>query len=235
MTAADQAAAAVAPEGFVYHTYTAAMAAPCPAGSNVTDCSVPGTPGTANWTTPVVSSWIFVSFKMTEPYTLRPTDFFPAITQATARGASDSLLVRAFGDGGGCRDGTKASSCGVRQLSHLELQVDHGSIPIGGLTMPVSDQSNVTGGTDYAPVVTTVWPADPCGNGWSFLGDLTKYVAASSNRFGHVQCGSGKLTVTVYGSVGEAVPVTFVDKVGNARVFATTVPAAGSVAVSVPQ
>jgi hypothetical protein len=41
--------------------------------------------------------------------------------------------------------------------------------------------------------------------------------------------------VTVYGSVGEAVPVTFVDKVGNARVFATTVPAAGSVAVSVPQ
>ena len=42
----------------------------------------------------------------------------------------------------------------------------------------VSDLSNVTGGTDYAPEVTTVWPV--CASGFTFLGDLSKYVAASS-------------------------------------------------------
>ena len=45
---------------------------------------------------------------------------------------------------------------------------------------PVSDLTNVTGGTDYAPVVTTVWPV--CASGHVFLGELSKYVAVSTVR-----------------------------------------------------
>ncbi len=78
-----------------------------------------------------------------------------------------------------------------------------------------------------------MWPANPCKNGWSFLGDLSKYVAASSNRFGHVRCGGGKLSVTVYGSIGEKVRVTFVDDAGHARVVSASVTEGGTT-VSVP-
>ena len=40
-------------------------------------------------------------------------------------------------------------------------------------TAPRSDQSNVTGGTDFAPAVTTVWPLC-ASSGWGLLGDLRK-------------------------------------------------------------
>ena len=112
-----------APKGFVYSTYTAALAAPCPADSKITDCSVPGTPGSANWTVTPVSSWIFVSFKMTAPYTLATQDFFPLVggtSNATTiwpnagprQHTSHSFLARTFGDGAGCKDATPASACG---------------------------------------------------------------------------------------------------------------------------
>ena len=99
------------------------------------------------------------------------------------------------------------------------------------VVLPTSDTSNVTGGTDYAPTVTTVWPADPCKNGWTFLGDLSKYVAASSNRFGHVSCDAGKLSVTVYGTAAEKVAVAFLQSSPSSSSSSSTAAAAATVHV----
>ena len=93
--------------------------------------------------------------------------------------------------------------------------------------------SNVTGGTDFAPAVTTVWPADACASGYVFLGDLTKYVAASSLRFSHVTCTATGLTATVHGTSGESVPVTVLAK-EKVVVKVVDIPASGSFALSIP-
>jgi len=137
-----------------------------------------------------VNAWHFVSFKMTEAWNLSLADFYPKLV------ASSNMIVhRSFRDA--CANGTAASTC-----------VEHSPLPTQGsvLTLPKSDQSNVTGGTDLAPVVTTVWPV--CSSGWVLLGELSKYVPISSVRFEEVSCTELGLSATVNGVPGEAVEVT---------------------------
>ena len=57
------------------------------------------------------------------------------------------------------------------------------------------------GGTDFAPAVFTVWPV--CANGFVLLGDLSKYVALSAQRFSQVECTATGVSATVVGSIGE--------------------------------
>lgn len=192
-------AATAAPNGQVYSTYTAAEGTPAN--------PVPGIPGTSSWTTPTVSSWIFVSFLMKKEFSIGTGDFFPALKHG------EKLVHRAFGTGDVCANGTAASSC----------------VSTEPIIAPMSDMANVTGGTDYAPSVITVWPADSCAasSGYIFLGDLTKYVAASSLRFGKVTCTATGLSTTVYGVQGEQVAVTVIAK-DTVLVKDVTIPASGS-------
>jgi len=169
-------AALTAPQGNIYHTYSA---------SNGTSST--GIPASGS-----VSAYYFVSFKMQSPFPVAAGDFYPPLPPGTA------LVTRAFGDGVGCSDGASADTC-VTFVS-----ADAAAI----FTAPTSDHSNVTGGTDYAPVVTTVWPV--CASGWVLLGDLSKYVAVSSQRFGAVTCTPQGVTATVTGTSGERIAVSAV-------------------------
>merc|ERR1711918_161658 len=97
-----------------------------------------------------LTAYYFVSFKMKEDWSLGIGDFYPALK--TGR----TYVYKRFAVGD-CANGKPADAC---------VTVAHKSESI---TMPKSDMSNITGGTDYAPVVTTVWPV--CTSGWALLGD----------------------------------------------------------------
>lgn len=97
-------------------------------------------------------------------------------------------------------------------------------------TAPRSDLSNVTGGTDFAPAVVTVWPV--CANGFVLLGDLSKYVALSAQRFTHVECTSTGVAAVVVGSIGEEVTVTAMTKT-TVVVRKVVIPQAGAVSIAV--
>lgn len=200
--ALPESTATAAPNGQVYSTYTASQGEP--------SAVVPGKPGTEANTYPAVSSWIFVSFLMKAKYDIPATDFYPAIEKGA------KLVHRTFGTGEVCANGTAASAC---------------VSTVAPIVAPMSDMTNVTGGTDYAPTVITVWP-DSCVSGYIFLGDLTKYVAASSLRFGKVTCTATGLSATVYGTAGEKVAVTVIAKT-KVLVVDVMVPASGSILMTV--
>ena len=201
--ALPESTATAAPNGQVYSTFTAAEGEP--------SAPVPGKPGTKAYTYPAVSSWIFVSFLMKAKYDIPASDFYPAIEKGA------KLVHRTFGTGEVCANGTAASACVSTAATTI--------------VAPMSDMTNVTGGTDFAPAVITVWP-DSCASGYIFLGDLTKYVAASSLRFGKVTCTATGLSATVYGAEGEKVPVTVIAK-STVLVVDVTIPAAGFVDIAV--
>ena len=132
-------------------------------------------------------AYYFVSFKLTSVWQLPRSDFFPLISSASAK-----LVYRNFGDGDGCVNGS-TSGC-----------IDVAGNGAHVATLPASDTSNVTGGTDFAPTVTTFWTVDDsCG--WLLLGELGKYVALSDARFSSVKCGS----YTLKGEPGEVVVITY--------------------------
>ena len=130
----------------------------------------------------------FVSFQLKQPWSVPAADFYPPISHSL------QYVQRAFGSA--CANGTDASSCVKPALGTNQ--------PV---TLPKSDFSNVTGGTAYAPAVTTVWPV--CAqSGWVILGELDKYVPLSPVRFSDVACTAGGVGATVHGSAGETVTVT---------------------------
>eukprot|EP00041_Stephanoeca_diplocostata_P035852 m.1279441 g.1279441 ORF g.1279441 m.1279441 type:complete len:192 (+) comp24768_c1_seq1:2375-2950(+) len=141
-----------------------------------------------------VLAWYFVSFKIKTSYDLVEVDFYPALSSNT----KGSLLTRVFNDGP-CINGSKASTC-VRPVSYA-----------GGaaVTIPPSDFSNTTGGTDFVPAVTTVYSV--CASGWAILGELDKYVPLAATRFRDVTCTSDGVTWTLLGTQGEKVSVRATD------------------------
>jgi hypothetical protein len=145
-------------------------------------------------------SWFFVSFKMKEKYPVRLLDFWPHIKSSDT---SALLAYRLFDEGAGCLNGTDAVQSGCVQLVTLDTLDPSREIFIA----PMSSFANVTGGTDFAPQVTTVWQACPQ-SGWFFLGELGKYVALSPARFGTVSCTSFGVSATVEGTPGELVMLT---------------------------
>merc|ERR1711871_1514446 len=104
------------------------------------------------------------------------------------------------------------------------------------LTLPQSDFSNVTGGTDFAPAVTSMWPVCAT-SGWALLGELDKYVPTSPQRFGNVSCTPQGMHATVFGSAGERVAITLLRPGDGGRAAAVvhtievTIPASGTSAV----
>ena len=159
-----------------------------------------------------VTAWYFVSFKMTDTYGLVGSDFYP--TQP----AGTKFVYRAFDNGAGCTNGRPANAC-----------VTPGGSTGPVFTAPKSDMTNVTGGTDYKPVVTTVWPL--CSSGAVFLGELSKYVAVSPQRFSDVACTGTGVTSKVHGTPGEGVVVYSITG-GQVVVQTVQVPSAGYVVFS---
>jgi len=144
-------------------------------------------------------SWMFISFKLVEKWGIPRGDFYPALP------ASTRLVGRRFDGGAGCMEGEDAlaSGCVVENLG-------------GNVTfeLPASDFSNTTGGTEYRPVVTTVW--SECPNHWILLGELTKYVSLSDKRFSPPECLSSGVSTNVTGAHGEHVEVWALQPVAEA-------------------
>jgi hypothetical protein len=159
-----------------------------------------------------VSAYYFLSFMRKQSSTIRHSDFYPVLSNVPT-----ALLWRAFDSGTGCVNGAAASSC----------------VSSGAIEAPSSDFTNTTGGTQYAPALTTVWPNNAnCAT--VFLGELTKYIAISTVRFTNVTCTTaGGVTASVHGAAGEVVPVTLI-KDNKVLVVSTTVPASGVAKLAVP-
>jgi hypothetical protein len=69
-----------------------------------------------------------------------------------------------------------------------------------------------------------------------FLGEMTKFVHVSPQRFDHVKVGGtgpSGLTVGVRGSVGEKIELVAVDPKGTVHRTTVTIPAAGEAEVAV--
>jgi hypothetical protein len=145
-------------------------------------------------------SWCFVSFKMKESYPVRLLDFWPHIKFSDT---SALMAYRRFDEGAGCLNGADAVQSGCIQLVTLDTLDPFREV----FTTPKSSFANATGGTDFAPQVTTVWQACPQ-SGWFFLGELGKYVALSPARFSTVSCTSFGVSATVEGTAGELVVLT---------------------------
>ena len=165
----------------------------------------------------------FVSFQLKREFGVVASDFYPPLGASVA-----ALVYREFGDGKGCANGAAASTC-VAQTTATATPV---------VMLPKSDFTNTTGGTDLAPAVTTVWPVCDA-SGWALLGDLTKYVPVSPQRFSHVACSHTGLTATVMGTAGEVVPVTLLQPSGSSAaatvlIVDVTLPASGMLELSFP-
>ena len=128
---------------------------------------------------------------------LTARDFYPALAPI----ASVMLAVRRF-NGPACVNGSDASAC---------LTVTSAPTPDTVVAvLPRSDLTNVTGGTDYAPEVTTVWTL--CASGTTLLGELAKYVPLSPNRFATNVCTGRGAQASLTGSPHEVVTLTVLQK-----------------------
>jgi hypothetical protein len=117
ITSVDSALSSKAPPGYVYTTYS----------------GIPMAPAKAHY---------FVSFKMTDVWTLTARDFYPALPL-------DASVATRVWSTEQCVDGSKASDCvDMKSVATRDSPV---------AVVPKSDARNVTGGTDFAPAVTTVW------------------------------------------------------------------------------
>jgi len=162
------------------------------------------------------TAWYFVSFKMSKAWDIPAADFYPTFEAA----ATKTIAYRNFDAGALCTDGAAASTC-----------VTVAAVPSGSpadaavLTAPMSNHFNVSGGTDYAPTVSTVWPV--CANGAALLGELRKYVAVSTLRFKGVACTSTGVAATVMGIAGETVHVTAITAGKTVSVQSIVLPSSG--------
>jgi len=202
-------AALPGPSGEIYATYSAATTATATAAAVRPD----------DTTAKAAIAYYFVSFKMTAEFGVSKRDFYPALPTSQAK--TTALVYREFAEGAGCVNGSAVHTCVTAVSADTPHQV---------FTAPRSDLSNVTGGTDFAPAVFTVWPV--CTSGFVLLGDLSKYVALSAQRFSHVECTATGVSATVVGSSGEEVTVTAVTKT-TVVVRKVVIPLAGSVSIAV--
>ena len=170
--------------------------------------------GSADGNGGVPLAWQFVSFKMTAAWAVPAADFYPPLPPGT------KVVHRRY-HAPPCVNGSSATSCGVAK----------GGGASAVLELPPSDQSNVTGGTDFAPAIASVWPV--CAeSGWILMGELDKYVPLSPDRFATAGCTATGVKATVVGSAGGAVAVTMISPAGVVLVRTATLDAGGRGAVT---
>jgi hypothetical protein len=172
-----------------------------------------------------VFGYYFVSFKLSSPYDVQPTDFWPPLNEHFTQ-----FVYRA--DSGGqpfpCMNGTTAASCGVHAVSS-------GVAPL--LQLPAN--AKVGTANEYAPTLTTVVPV--CASGYALLGELEKFASLSaypSGRFSAVGCTPSGVQCILHGTPGEEVSITVLVPDADHHPAATVlalqriIPASGSLEVS---
>lgn len=130
--------------------------------------------------------------------------------EAKAGPLSGSLAVHRFG--AGCADGAAVSRASTFVPAACATLLPGGvGQPLLELRSPaVSGPRSI--GSNAAPIPEFYVVAPECKNGWSFLGDLSKFATLSPQRFpeGAVCSGAG-LSVSVHGAPGETVHVSAID------------------------
>ena len=152
-------------------------------------------------------SWHFISFKMKKSYAVRLRDFWPPIVSA-ASNAIIPLVYRSFHHSSSCKHGTYAVASGCVTRVLLNDTADPSTIIF---VTPKSSFENVTGGSDFAPTLTTVWKGCYPKNDWTLLGELDKYVPLSPARFLWIVCTERGVVLNLRGSVGEEITLTYID------------------------
>jgi hypothetical protein len=214
--------------GHVYTTFSGQLSpAPPPApanGVNDNKATASSSFGFKQWE---VLAYYFVSFMLPKQMSVSSADFYPTLRAPANGAAAGKLAVRVTGSGyeRPCKDGAPANSC----VGFIGAPTDPRSTAML-IEAPASNFTNVTGGTHYSPVLTTVWPA-VCPSVW-LLGDLTKYVCMSGQRISDVKCGSGGTTLKVHGKAGESVSVTAI-KGDKVVVAVAKIPAAGVIQLAI--
>lgn len=145
-------------------------------------------------------SWIFVSFKMEENYSVYLSDFWPPPNTFPAL-----FVHRTFDEGEGCIHDNDAISSGCIQLISIPRNDQMQQV----FEAPKTGKNSHTSppGADFEPVVTSVWQSCPY-SGWFFLGELSKYVPLSPARFRTITCLHAGVSATLIGSIGEVINVT---------------------------
>ena len=162
------------------------------------------------------NSHYVLAWMTTEDVTLQQFDLYPA-PAAGAKLATRKHVVAPAGaaQSAGCVDGQPAAPSCVEILPASARPV------IG-----------YVGGRIQNFSFTAVY--EPTANGAYFLGELTKFVHASPQRFSHVHVAGGGacgLSVGVRGSAGEEVHLAAVDPSGTTRLATATIPAGGATEV----
>ena len=176
LTAVDSSLPSSGCGGYVYGTYTSGASTAPP-------------------------SWIFVSFKLPKPYPVLSSDLYPRLSMPDAV-VPTLLAIGRFTQRRACVDGSDALESGCLDSIITVKGTDRFVL----FDAPASSMKNVTGGTDLAPEITTVWQS--CSEKWIFLGELSKYVSLSPGRFSRIACNSEGITTRIKGSAGEAVQIT---------------------------
>ena len=169
------------------------------------------------------SSWHFVTaIDVPTSFVLQPPDLWPVPTQPVLHRRWHALE---------CVDGQAASLCGV-QLGLPDVST---GIPINRCQNKTQDNRTCTWRGAHNWELTAVVPVTR--SGMALLGELNKVVSISSARFGSVVTLRDGLRVTVRGTPGEKVELTFV--VGaftpqpTIRVASVTIQASGEATVSI--
>ena len=166
-------------------------------------------------------AWYVVSFGSwqhgpTQPnpeFTLFPTDLWPPLATTINHSDYSGRLHRWRWGGSGvaphCSNGTAAEGCATM-------------IPAGSnlltLTSPPLD-------APLAPALHVFAPE--CSNGWTLLGELTKFSTLSAQRFASTACTANGLSLKITGAPDERVEVTALSKAGKVVVSIATVGATG--------
>ena len=171
------------------------------------------------------SSWHFVTaIDVPTSFVLQPPDLWPVPTSAA------SVLHRRW-HALECVDGQAASLCGV-QLGLPDVST---GIPTNRCQNKTQDNRTCTWRGAHNWELTAVVPVTR--SGVALLGELNKVVSVSSARFGSVVTLRDGMRVTVRGTPGEKVELTFV--VGaftpqpTIRVASVTIPASGEATVTI--
>lgn len=138
---------------------------------------------------------LFLSFLMGGAWPVPASQLYPPTPDTETL-----FAVKAFDDSGRtrCDHGADALASGC-----LDALVKLASAEHTLFVVPMSDRSNVTGGSDYRPTLTAAWPVCRA-SGWVLLGELDKYVPLSPQRFAATACTEHGVSATVCGAAGEA-------------------------------
>lgn len=206
-----------------------------------------GGPAGEVWATgSYVSGWTWghvIAMVLTAPFSFLPGDLASTVVaHASMMSAPRARMAQAAASGAV----SALSSNAGEATAALSAPGDLGVVAYALNTSTLDASSLVVQPFDDAhaiPLVTCnlvdfqLWHTAPVhSNGWAMLGDLTKYVPVSPARIASVEEDGYDLIVSLVGSAGEAVPLTFWEQSSGTTVTLNCVlDAAGTARAAMPE